>query len=241
MSTPTLPPAAPTRTLDFGRCFTFLTEDPDWVKKLLIGGAFTLASALIVGAFFVAGYLARLVKRVAAGETRSLPEWDDLGGIFGDGLRLVGLYFICTIGVFVLLLLVASPLILVFAGLAGASDNRAAQEFLGVFGGLGVVALYGLFFVLWVAVNVVLPAAAVRVIFKNDLAAGFDIKAIIRFVRENLGNYLLSLVVFILANFLAQFGVILCCVGIFPAIFWAYLTLGYALGDTVRLNPASLG
>ena len=240
MSTP--PPApAPTRTLDFGRCFTFLTEDPDWVKKLLIGGAFTLASALIVGAFFVAGYVARFVRRVAAGEARPLPEWDDLGGIFGDGLRLVGLYFACTIGVVLLVLLLACPLGLVFAALSGVSHNRAAEEFLAVFGGLGFVALYGVLFLLGFAVNLVLPAAAVRVIFKNDLAAGFDIGAIVRFVRENLGNYLLSLVVFILANFLAQFGVILCCVGVFPAIFWAYLTLGYALGDTVRLNPASLG
>lgn len=240
MSTP--PSAAvPTRTLDFGRCFTFLTEDPDWVKKLLIGGAFTLASALIVGAFFVAGYIARFVRRVAAGEARPLPEWDDLGGIFNDGLRLVALYFVCTIGVVLLILLLACPLGLVFAALSGASQGRAAEEFLGVFGGLGVVALYGLIFVLSFAVNLVLPAAAVRVIFKNDLAAGFDVSGLVRFVRENLGNYLLSLVVFILASFLAQFGVILCCVGVFPAMFWAYLALGYALGDTVRLNPASLG
>jgi hypothetical protein len=240
MSTPPSA-AAPTRTLDFGRCFTFLTEDPDWVKKLLIGGAFTLASALIVGAFFVAGYIARFVRRVAAGEARPLPEWDDLGGIFNDGLRLVALYFVCTIGVVLLILLLACPLGLVFAALSGASQSRAAEEFLGVFGGLGVVALYGLIFVLSFAVNLVLPAAAVRVIFKNDLAAGFDVSGLVRFVRENLGNYLLSLVVFILASFLAQFGVILCCVGVFPALFWAYLALGYALGDTVRLNPASLG
>jgi hypothetical protein len=39
----------------------------------------------------------------------------------------------------------------------------------------------------------------------------------------------------------AQFGVILCCVGVFPLMFWAYLTLGHALGQTVRANPASLG
>ena len=60
-------------------------------------------------------------------------------------------------------------------------------------------------------------------------------------MRSNVGNYLLSLVVFILTSFLAQFGAILCCVGVFPAIFWAYLTLGYAMGETVRLNPASIG
>jgi hypothetical protein len=219
MSTP--PAAPPSRTLDFGRCFTFVTEDPDWVKKLLIGGAFTFLSALLVGAFFVAGYFSRFVRRVAAGEARPLPEWDDLGGIFGDGLRLVALYLLCTVG-----MLLA---IFVLAGI------------LGVLGSLGFLALYGLILLLGFAVSLFLPALAARVIFKNELAAAFDFGAVLGFIRENLGNYLLSLVVFILAHFVAQFGVILCCVGVFPAVFWAYLTLGYALGDTVRLNPASLG
>ena len=42
-------PAAPSGTLDFGRSFTFMTEDPDWLKKVLIGGAFTLAAAVARG------------------------------------------------------------------------------------------------------------------------------------------------------------------------------------------------
>jgi hypothetical protein len=91
MATALPPPSSPRTGLDFGRCFSFVSEDPDWAKKILIGGLFALASFFLVGAFFVAGYFARLVKRVAAGEPLPLPEWDDLGGIFNDGLRLVGL------------------------------------------------------------------------------------------------------------------------------------------------------
>ena len=39
----------------------------------------------------------------------------------------------------------------------------------------------------------------------------------------------------------AQFGALLCCVGLFPAAFWSYLVLAVALGQTVRLaaTPAS--
>jgi hypothetical protein len=33
---------------------------------------------------------------------------------------------------------------------------------------------------------------------------------------------------------------VLCCVGIFPAVFWSYLVFAYALGQTIRLNPSSL-
>jgi hypothetical protein len=235
------PPRPAPPTLDFGRCFTFLTEDPDWVKKVLLGGLFTLGSFLIVGAFFVAGYLARFMKGVAAGSPRPLPEWDDLSGIFQDGLRVVGLYFLYAVGLVVAMAILACPFGLMFGGLSGFSRPGDAQEVLAAIGGLGIMLAYGVMMLLGLALQLVTPAALARVVFKDDLAAGFDLKRVFGFVRQNLGNYLLSLVVFLLANFLAQFGVLLCCVGLFPAVFWAYLTLGYALGETVRLNPASLG
>ncbi len=243
MSSSSLPPASPSpsSSLDFGRCFTFLTDDPDWVKKVLIGGLFALASVLLVGAFFVAGYWARFVKAVAAGHPRPLPEWDDLGGVFSDGLRVVGLYFICSFGALLLVLVLACPLGLAFGGLSSLSRSESAQEAIAALGGLGFFLLYGMFLLLSFVLSLVLPAAAARVILKEDLSAGFDFRAVFAFIRANLGNYLLSLVVFILAHFLAQFGVILCCVGLFPAVFWAYLVLGYAIGETVRLNPASIG
>ena len=243
MSSSALPPASssPSQTLDFGRCFTFITEDPDWLKKVLIGGLFTLASFLIVGLFFVAGYWSRFLRAVAAGQPRPLPEWDDLGGIFSDGLRVVGLYFVCWIGAFALFVLLACPIGLAAGGLASVSRSDGAREALSALGGLGVFLIYGVFILLSFALSLVFPAAAARVVLKEDLSAGLDVRAVLFFVRSNLGNYLLSLVVMILAHFLAQFGFILCCVGLFPATFWAYLTLGYAIGETVRLNPASIG
>ena len=140
-----------------------------------------------------------------------------------------------------MLLLLACPIGLAAGGLASLSSSDGAREALSALGGLGVFLVYGLFILLAFGISLVFPAAAARVVLKGDLSAGFDYRAVFAFVRLNLGNYLLCLVVFILSNFLAQFGVILCCVGVFPAVFWAYLTLGYAIGETARLNPASIG
>ena len=53
--------------LDFGRSFTFMNEDPEWVSKVLIGGAFVLACSLLVGIPFVLGYFSRTLQNVAAG------------------------------------------------------------------------------------------------------------------------------------------------------------------------------
>jgi len=239
MSTASLPPAA-SESIDFGRCFRVVTDDPDWVKKVLIGGAFTLLAYLLVGAFFIAGYWARLLKRAAAGEARPLPDWDDLGGIFGEGLKLVGLYLVYYLGVGLVIGSMGCVLALFAGGIGALSGSHDAESALGVLGGIGLVGLYALLLVVGLLLALYLPAAFVRVVMRDSFAEGFAFGANFAFIRANLGNYLLSLVLLLVASFVAQFGVLLCCIGVFPAAFWAYCIFGYALGETVRLNPHSV-
>ncbi len=223
-------------TVDFGRSFTFVTEDPDWIKKVLIGGAFALLSALLVGVPFVLGYFSRTLRNVAAGAARPLPEWDDLGGIFNEGLRLAAVYLVYVVGGAI----VASvPGCLLLAPAMLASGSRHGEAAGAALAGLGMLAFYGLTMLFSLAMLVYLPAALMRTALRGTVADGFDGRAIVAFVRANLGNYLLSLVIFLVASFLAQFGLLLCCVGVFPAAFWAYLVLAGALGQTVRLSPGS--
>ena len=239
MSTPAVPHDSP--TVDFGRCFRFVIEDPDWVKKILIGGAFALLSAVIVGTFFVAGYWVRFLRRVAAGDPRPLPEWDDLGGIFSDGLKLVGTYFAYVFGMVAVVLAlgcVVGTLGFGIGGLSHGSDD--ARSAVAALGGLALVAVYGLFALLGLALAIFLPAVFVRVALKDRFEEAFAFRETVRFIQANLGNYALSLVFYLVANFASQFGLLLCCVGVFPAVFWSYLVLGYALGETARLNPRSV-
>ena len=235
-STPEGPP-----TVDIGRCFRFVIEDPDWIKKILIGGAFTLASSFIVGFFFVAGYWVRLLKRVAAAERRPLPEWDDLGGIFGDGVKVVGIYAVYLLAVMILLGGLGCVGGFVAFGIGGLGrGSERASDALGALGGLGFLGLYLAFVVLNLALSLYLPAAMARVAMRGEFKDGFDTRANVEFIRANLVNYALSLVFYLVASFVGQFGFILCCVGVFPCAFWALLILGYGLGETVRMNPRSV-
>ena len=84
----------PSESIDFGRCFTFVTEDPNWVTKVLVGGLMALLTTVLIGIPFLMGYWGRTLKNVAAGVRHPLPEWDDLGGLFGDGLRLFGVQLV---------------------------------------------------------------------------------------------------------------------------------------------------
>ena len=170
MSTPPpLPPAREARpSIDFGRCFTFVAEDPDWLKKVLIGGAFVLASSLLIGIPFVLGYAARVFKRAAAGRGPTLPEWDDLGGFFGEGLRLFGMGLVYSLGVFGTIFLLACPvgLTLSATGMLSRSDDpfgRGVGALSGVAGAVLYLVVIVFITIASVLVYVVLPAAAARV------------------------------------------------------------------------------
>ncbi|HXK12556.1 MAG TPA: DUF4013 domain-containing protein [Vicinamibacteria bacterium] len=221
-------------SVDFGRSFTFVTEDPEWVKKILIGGAFALACSLLIGVPFVLGYVARTLRNVVAGEPQPMPQWDDLGGIFSDGLRLTVVYLLYVLGFVAVLSGLGCIVVLPMMALSGSGSR--ASEALGLLGGLGIVALYGVVMVLSLVLFVYLPAVLARVAMRGTVADGFAWREALAFIQANLGNYLLSLVIYLLASFLAQFGILLCCVGVFPAIFWAYLVMAVALGQTVRLS-----
>ena len=226
---------APTGSVDFGRSFTFVTEDPEWVKKILIGGVFTLACALLVGLPFVLGFFSRTLRNVVAGETRPMPDWDDLGGIFNEGLRLTAVYLLYTLTFVAALAALGCVVMLPVLALSG--SGRHPSDAFGVLGGLGIVAGYGLLMVGSLALAVYLPAALARSALRGTVADGFAWQEILGFIKANLANYLISLVIYLLASFLAQFGILLCCVGIFPAAFWGYMVLAVALGQTVRLSP----
>jgi hypothetical protein len=132
--------------------------------------------------------------------------------------------------------------IALFVGGVGALAERSSGggEAIGVLGGLGFMGLYALLLVAGLALTVYFPAACVRMIVRDSFSEGFAFAANFAFIRANLGNYLLSVVAYLVANFLSQFGVILCCVGVFVTAFWSYLVLGHAIGETVRLNPRSV-
>jgi hypothetical protein len=229
----------PSGTIDFGRSFTFPTEDPDWIKKILIGGAFSLLCGVLVGIPFVLGYMARLLRNVVAGQARPLPEWDDLGGIFGDGLNLAVVYLVYAVVVGVVLCVPFMLLWLPLMAIGGRAEAEPSAV-LGIFSGLGALAMWGVLMLASIALAIYLPAALVRAALKGSVGEGFAFAPILAFIRANLQNYLLSIVAFLVAAFVAQFGVLLCCVGIFPATFWSHLVGVIALGQTVRLNSGSV-
>jgi hypothetical protein len=124
-------------------------------------------------------------------------------------------------------------------GHVGSLDEGPGALF-GALGGIGSLLLGTVAVIVSLGALVYLPAALARSTLRDSFSEGFSWREITAFIQANAGNYALALVIYLLASFLSQFGMVLCCVGIFPLGFWSYLILAYALGETVRLNPTSV-
>jgi hypothetical protein len=227
MPPPPPPPPAPQPQFDFAKPFTYVFEDPRWLTKVLIGGLFYLLAFFIVGGFFLMGYAARTIRNIIRGEERPLPEWEDVGGFFNDGIMLFGVGFIYMLPVIALMMSIVVPMIL-----AGAFENEGVVQALssGVAGCLACLLVP-----VWLAVLIFLPAAILFVAVEQRFGAAFEFKRLWDFIRGNVGNYLLAIVAMLVANFLARAGIVLLCVGILFTSFWAMLVMCHAFAQVYRL------
>jgi hypothetical protein len=218
--------------LDFGRALRFFFEDPKWVTKIILGGLFAMLSIFLVGTFFVAGYVVGITRRTARGESQPLPEWDDLGTLFVDGARALAVYLghIIPLGILATVLALA---------VGGVFQSENTPDSLRIIAMLIVFAGYVLLTVASIAVLLYLPAAFTRFVVQDKVAAAFDVRENFLFIKRNLANYSLALLAILAASFLSQFGIILFCIGIFPASFWSSSVLGFVLGEVARQDAGS--
>ena len=229
MPPPGLPPAGPREgTFDFVKPFTFVFEDPNWLRKVLIGGLFYLLSFLIVGLFFIAGYVARLVRNVANGVQHPLPEWDDLGEYFAEGLKLAAVAIIYCVPIVAVVIALGVP-----GALMSGADSDVARNFGG--GLMGCAWCLMIPFSLLLAA--VMPVAYLRTVMTGRIGAAFEFGEIWDFIRTNFANYLLAIVVHIVAQFASQLGIMLLCIGIIFTAFWSVVVSGHAFGQVYRLSP----
>lgn len=226
MATPATP--VETQYVDFGRAFQFFFEDPEWQKKTLMGSLFVLLTMILVGGPFLAGYGMQVLRRTARGESRPLPEWDDYGKYFMDGLQAVGLY-LCY---FVAALLIPGAIGCVSALVGGAAGNSGDG-----IAGLGIMFAYLMLFVLMLPLTVYLPSAFIRMTILERFSAGFEFRENIDLIKRGPGNYFIALAIYIVTQFIANLAIYLCCLPYFPAAFWAICVGAWAMGEVVRRDP----
>jgi hypothetical protein len=228
--TATLPPPPPPNPnqFDFAKPFTFVFEDPRWMQKILLGGLFYLAGFFIVGWFFILGYMAQLARNVITEKQYPLPEWDDLGDFFSEGARLIGVVIIYVIPIIVLVMTFIMPAI--FVG-AVAEGNEVAEALSGGMAGC----VWCLMVPLSLFVMIFLPASLLFAVVEQRFGAAFEFARIWPFIKNNIGNYLLAVVVYLIARFIGGFGIVLFCIGVVFTAFWGLLATTHGFAQVYRI------
>ena len=223
--------------MDIGISFTYMFEDKDWLKKILIGG---LISLIPIVNFAALGYVIQVIRNTRDGRTLPLPEWDRFGEYFMSGLWLFLIYLVYSIPILILACLQGIGMAVIGSGGNGSSQNTVASVF-------GIVSIcLSCLMGLWVLLLAVIsPALMVRFAETGQFNATLRLGGALGVLKANVGSYLIVMIVmWVASGIIAPLGLIACVVGVIFTQFWAHLVTGNLLGQLAnevrRANPVSV-
>ncbi len=215
----------------------------DWGKVLILG-IITIASVLIVPVFLLIGYVFRIIKATLAG-IDELPEFDEIGDMFVDGLKVFVVGFIYAIPVWIISAII---------GLLMGVNSAATTASLGPGYFLAVLLGNIVFFIIALIIGLVELMAIVNMAYNDgDLGAAFKFSEILDIIATiGWGKYIVTyIVIVIIATIGILIGaltlIILIGIILLPLIIFPYLVMFEARGiallfteamETVQETPA---
>ena len=214
--------------MDFGRSFSFVFEDKDWLTKVLIAAVVFLIP--IIGQLIVLGWALEITRRVIQGESPELPDWSDFGGHVGRGLKAFVVGFVYALPIIILAFCNAGITMMANPDVVGYDTARTMGTLVSL-----IAALIGCFNIIYgLFLGLVLPAAYGNMVATDELGAAFRFGEVFGLVKSNFGTYLLVLVGSIVAYLIAGLGVIACVIGVLFTSAYAYAVIGHLYGQAYR-------
>ena len=204
--------------MDLALSFTYVFEDEEWVKKLLMAAIAALIP--FIGWIPLLGWALLIARRIIRQDPEPLPDWNDLGELFTLGLKGLVVVIVASL----LPMILALPFILLSAF---ASNSDAIYSIYSI--------CYGCFnFIYGLALAFVLPASFGILADTDQLGDALNPSKLIALVRANPSAYLMALVGGIGASIVADLGVILCFVGVFFTMAYAAAIMGHLYGQAYK-------
>ncbi len=206
--------------MDFGLAFSFPFKDEKWIEKILIAAVISIIP--IIGWFALLGWSIEIGRRVINGEEQVLADWSDFGGLLTLGFK-----------AWLAALIFSIPLIIVwipvgiFTGVIGSTDGDAAAAIIT----LVSFCMICLTFSYTIALLFALPASYGRLAATDGLGESLNVKALWTIVSNAPSAYLIVLLGYFVAGFIASLGSILCLVGVFLTTAYALAVEGHLLGQ----------
>jgi hypothetical protein len=221
--------------MNFGRAFSYVTEDPQWLQK--VGIAALIMIIPILGQIVVLGWALEITRHIINGEPETpLPEWSNFGDYLSKGFQ-----------AFVIGVVYALPVILVQICSQGVSylptmmrDNSNVQAIASA-ASVVAICLSCLVFLYDLVLAFVLPAALGSFAATGQIGAGFRFNEIIGLVRAAPGPYFMVFLGSIVAGIIATLGLIACIIGVLFTAAYSYTIQANLWGQAYKLAKANTG
>lgn len=212
--------------------FDVFTKDPDIAKKLLIGSLLALTG---VGLLAIMGWMLEIMRQVHAGKEPALPDFENIGGYFVDGLKVTAVGVIWSLPL-VIIVTVFAMLATLAPAMFASGDDAALVIMLSTF------CIVGLTFVLVIPLLVLLIPAMGRLAETDSIREAINVKAVFRLIRANPGGFLVAGLLGTLVNsLLGSIGMMLCLIGFYPATVVSYAIQGQLFGKAYADATRNLG
>lgn len=213
--------------MDFGRAFTFVTEDPDWLKKILINGLIMLIP--VVGTLYVLGWALEVGRRTANYEEPvRLPELE-FGRYLGLGIKAFVVMFVYTLPAMVL-----APSLNILVSMASGSGTNS--DIVGVLAMLVSMVCFCVIFLYFLVYMFMYPAIVMRTTMTNSIGAGLKLGEVFALVKAAPSAYLIAILGVLAASFAASLiGGLLCGVGVIFTSVYSMAVTGHFIGQAYRV------
>jgi hypothetical protein len=190
--------------------FSFPFKDPRWKAKCLVGVGLTFVSflTLFIPFIFVIGYVYQIMRRIILenGEPY-LPEWEDWGRLFNDGMRLAGAGVVLSAPIilflFIAILLGMLPSFVFMTTSQSGSIDSPLFPLLTLFS----LVPFGLVMVFSLLIGILSPVVMGHVVATHAWTAVFQVKEWWKVFRANLGGFLISYGVVIAVSYVTTIAV----------------------------------
>lgn len=212
--------------MNLGAAFSFVTEDPEWVKKLAIGSVLVLLApfTLFLSMIPLAGWTVAVARRVIQGTAPVLPEWADFGELIKDGLKYVAIGIVWSIPLWILSLCVT----LAGTALADQMDDQTATSLVSLLSTC-ISLPYS------IVLALLLPASYGHLADTGEFGSALNPATAFKIFRANVGGYVIIAVISaFVVPIIVLVGLLVCLVGALPAGAYISALLGHLYGQAYR-------
>ncbi len=193
--------------IDLNQTFSFPFKDAESRKYFLIGCLVSLTAFIIpiLPFFLLYGYAIRIVKQIMNNESPRMVAWDDWGGMFKDGARMFGVRIIYSIPILIL----TAPLFISSIVMPIFMSNSNGSEMDALFPALMLIMLCTMCILIPFSflLAVIIPAAEMHVVDKDEFAAGFRIGEWWPILRANLSGFVAAFAIYMVSAMILGFAV----------------------------------